>query len=209
MVPSAFVFLEALPLTLSGKVDRKALPAPEYSALPQATYVAPRTATEEALTSIWTEVLGLDRVGIHDNFFELGGHSLLAASVVHRMRRAGLHVAVRDMFLMPTIAALAAAVGGESGVVDVPPNRILPGCEAIGPEMLPLVKLNPEEIERVVAVVPGGAANVQDIYPLAPLQEGILFHHLLRAKAIPTWCRPCSDSTIAPGWMRICRPCRR
>ena len=82
MVPSAFVSLEALPLTANAKIDRKALPAPERSALQQIAYVVPRTSTEETLASIWAEVLTLDRVGIEDNFFDLGGHSLLAMQMV-------------------------------------------------------------------------------------------------------------------------------
>jgi amino acid adenylation domain-containing protein len=182
MVPSAFVLLDELPLTSSGKVNRKGLPAPEHSGIQQANYVAPRTPTEEILASIWAQVLGLERVGIHDNFFELGGHSLLAVSVIEGMRRAGLHVDVRTLFVTPTVAALAAAVGGDGGVVDVPPNQIPQGCEAITPEMLTLVQLNAEEIEHVVAAVPGGVANIQDIYPLAPLQQGFLFHHLLTSE---------------------------
>ncbi|MGA8864068.1 MAG: amino acid adenylation domain-containing protein, partial [Gallionella sp.] len=183
MVPGAFVFLGALPLTSSGKIDRKRLPAPEHLDIQQATYVAPRTPTEEVLAEIWANVLNLERVGIHDNFFELGGHSLLLLSVLEHMRRAELRADVRTIFLTPTIAALARAVAEESGVVDVPPNRIPPGCTAISPDMLPLVQLSTEEIDRVVAAVPGGAANIQDIYPLAPLQEGFLFHRRMVSEA--------------------------
>ena len=130
-------------------------------------------------------MLKLERVGRHDNFFELGGHSLLAVTLIERMRRAGLQADVRALFATPTLAALAAAVGGESGVVEVPPNRIPRGCDAITPEMLPLVQLTAGGDRADRAAVPGGAANVQDIYPLAPLQEGILFHHLLERKGDP------------------------
>ncbi|WP_236040096.1 condensation domain-containing protein, partial [Pseudomonas ogarae] len=78
----------------------------------------------------------------------------------------------------PTLGALAAAVGGSNEIV-VPVNRITPDCERITPDMLTLTSLDQDAIDRIVSTVPGGARNVQDIYPLAPLQEGILFHHLL------------------------------
>ena len=112
MVPSAFVTLNALPLTPNAKIDRKALPAPQPSDFLRSEFVAPQTVTEEFLAGIWSEVLRVERVGVHDNFFELGGHSLLVVSVIESMRQAGLNVEAHNLYLNPTIAALAASVGG-------------------------------------------------------------------------------------------------
>jgi amino acid adenylation domain-containing protein len=184
MVPAAYVTVEALPLTANGKLDRRALPAPEDTAFALRRYEAPQGADETMLAQWWSELLRVERVGRHDNFFELGGNSLLAVRLMGQLRRHDLHVDTRVLFAQPTLAALAEAVGqarlaGKSGVA-VPANGIPPGCAAITPEMLPLVSLDAAQIERIVAAVPGGTANVQDIYPLAPLQEGILFHHLLQ-----------------------------
>jgi amino acid adenylation domain-containing protein len=185
MAPSAYVALQAFPLTPNGKLDRSALPAPADAAYGARVYEAPAGEAETAIARIWCDVLGLERVGRHDDFFELGGHSLLVVRVVERMRRAGLHADVRSFFTSPALADLAAAAQGESSLVEVPPNRIPAASETITPEMLPLVRLSAAEIERIVATVPGGAPNVQDIYPLAPLQEGILFHHLLTSEGDP------------------------
>ncbi|MBZ5521678.1 MAG: amino acid adenylation domain-containing protein [Acidobacteriia bacterium] len=107
MVPSVFVVLPAMPLTPNGKIDRKALPAPERPSAGN-EYVAPRNEIEERLARIWSEVLGLDRIGIHDNFFELGGHSLLATQVVARAQDVfQQNFPLRRLFESPTIAGLA------------------------------------------------------------------------------------------------------
>jgi len=112
MLPSAFVLLAALPLTTSGKLDRKALPMPERADLALVhSYVAPRTALEKTLAAIWAEVLGLPRIGVYDNFFELGGHSLIATQVVSRVRDAlKQEISLQLLFESETIAALAEAI---------------------------------------------------------------------------------------------------
>jgi len=112
MVPSAFVLLDAFPLLPNGKVDRRALPPPESQPVRAvAAHVAPRNPVEESLARIWSEVLGLERVGIHDNFFELGGHSLLATRVVSRVRNEfQTELPLRCIFDSPTVAGLAMAV---------------------------------------------------------------------------------------------------
>jgi amino acid adenylation domain-containing protein len=113
MVPAAFVFLDALPLSPNGKLDRRALPAPGRDAGAEADtpFVAPRTAVEEVLAGIWRRVLGLDRVGVNDNFFDLGGHSLSAAKVVTRVRESfQTPLTLRHVLENPTVAASAAFV---------------------------------------------------------------------------------------------------
>ncbi|MTD22269.1 amino acid adenylation domain-containing protein, partial [Pseudomonas sp. CCM 7891] len=176
MVPAAYIRLDALPLTPNGKLDRKSLPAPGLSSVIVREYEAPVGDTEILLAGLWAELLNVERVGRHDHFFELGGHSLLAVSLIGRMRRAGLSADVKVLFGQPTLAALAAAIGGGREVL-VPANGIAAHCTRITPPMLALVALDQPAIDRIVAAIPGGAANVQDIYPLAPLQAGILYRH--------------------------------
>jgi acyl carrier protein len=112
MIPSALVFLEALPRTSNGKVDRRALPAPEQNRPEQENpFVPPSTVAQKAITEIWAQVLKVDRVGIHDNFFELGGHSLLAIEIVSRLRDVfQIDLPLRSLFENPTVAGLAAQV---------------------------------------------------------------------------------------------------
>ncbi|VBW50373.1 non-ribosomal peptide synthase [Burkholderia pseudomallei] len=182
MVPSAYVRLDAWPLTPNGKLDRRALPAPADDAYARAEYEAPRGAREEALAEIWRDLLQVDQISRHDNFFQLGGHSLLAISLGDMMRERGLHADVRTLFNAETLAVLAAQSGTDSIDVDVPPNLIPVGAARITPDMLPLVALTQPQIDAIAQQVDGGATNVQDIYPLAPLQEGMLFHHLLHTQ---------------------------
>ncbi|MFE2085320.1 non-ribosomal peptide synthase/polyketide synthase [Streptomyces scopuliridis] len=110
MVPSAFVELDALPLTVNGKVDRRALPAPGHGSDDEEPYAAPRPGAEQLLAGIWGEVLGTEQVGAHDDFFAIGGDSIAALKVVSRLRAAlGTGLSPRALFDHPTVARLAAA----------------------------------------------------------------------------------------------------
>ncbi|OCW20038.1 non-ribosomal peptide synthetase [Pseudomonas sp. S3E12] len=184
MVPSAFVLLERFPLTTNGKLDRKALPAPDADAVARRSYQAPRGHVETAIAGIWQDLLKLDRIGRDDHFFELGGHSLLAVKLIERMRQVNLSADVRVLFGQPTLAALAAAVGGQAEV-QVPANPIHAHSQVITPDMLPLIDLDQAAIDHILHNVPGGIGNVQDIYALAPLQAGILYHHLATTDGDP------------------------
>jgi len=111
MVPSAFVLLEALPMTPNRKVDYRALPAPDLSRNAEDNFVAPQTLIEQRLAAIWSEILRLEQVGIHDNFFELGGDSILSIQVISRAQQAGIQIAPKQLFKYQTIAELAAVAG--------------------------------------------------------------------------------------------------
>jgi thioester reductase-like protein len=130
MIPSAFVGLDALPLTPSGKIDRRALPAPgALRPALEAAFAPPEGPVEQALAAIWAELLGADRVGVHDDFFDLGGHSVMVAQVVFRLQDAlGVELPIRALYETPTIAGLARSLEQEQrGDVDArrgsPPLR--------------------------------------------------------------------------------------
>ncbi|MDU6749016.1 MAG: amino acid adenylation domain-containing protein, partial [Bradyrhizobium sp.] len=133
MVPSAYVHLQRLPLTLNGKLDRKALPAPEGDAFAVQAYEPPQGKIEEELARIWEELLGVARVGRHDNFFALGGHSLLAVQLVSRLRQAlGVELALAVLFARPVISELAASLAAAA-------RSTLPEITPVGrDEVLPL-----------------------------------------------------------------------
>jgi amino acid adenylation domain-containing protein/non-ribosomal peptide synthase protein (TIGR01720 family) len=117
MWPSAFVFLDRLPLTANGKLDRRALPAPDHSRADN-LFVAPRNHVEEVLASIWTSVLSVDRVGVHDNFFDLGGDSILSIQIIARANQAGLGLTPRQLFQHQTVGELATVTGVANAVAE-------------------------------------------------------------------------------------------
>jgi acyl carrier protein len=118
MIPSSFVYLDALPLTSHGKIDRRALPAPdaERPALAEA-FIPPRTPAEKTLASIWTKLLGLNRVGVNDNYFELGGDSLLATQLVSQVRNVfEVELPLVELFRHPTLAEMATSI--EEAIIE-------------------------------------------------------------------------------------------
>ncbi|MEW2581094.1 amino acid adenylation domain-containing protein [Streptomyces syringium] len=176
MVPSAFVALDALPLTVNGKLDRKALPAPDFAG--QAGGRGPRNAREELLCGLFAEVLGLDSVGIDDGFFELGGDSIISIQLVSRARRAGLVLTPRDVFQLRTVEALASAaqdveetgrtarVGADSALGAVPLTPIIHRLRESGG---PMDGFN----QAMVMQVPGD----YDLGTLTKALQAVLDHH--------------------------------
>jgi amino acid adenylation domain-containing protein len=165
MVPATLTRLEQLHLTPNGKIDRKSLPEPARET-DSAQYKAPRTPAEKILASIWQQVLKVDRVGIHDNFFDLGGDSILSIHVVTQARRAGLALTPRQFFQHQTIAKLA--------LVTEEADR--GNGHKSQPADLFALRLNPDDIDDLLREA--DKAKVEDIYPLTPFQQGMLFHVL-------------------------------
>ncbi|HLL82605.1 MAG TPA: condensation domain-containing protein, partial [Longimicrobium sp.] len=191
MIPAAFVVMDALPVNSSGKLDRKALPAPELASAKE-RHAAPRTPTEEVLAGVWAEVLGVERVGARDDFFELGGHSLLATRVVSRIRAAfGVELPLRALFAASTVAGLAEEIvrlRAESVGTQAPP--ILPVPRDGRP--LPL-SFAQQRLWFVDRLQPGRAAynmpsrmRVRGVLDLAALEralsEVVRRHESLRAR---------------------------
>ncbi|XP_031636018.1 uncharacterized protein LOC116348934 [Contarinia nasturtii] len=184
MIPAAYVHLSSMPLTPNGKLDQRALPAPDDKAFARQSYEAPISETEIKLASIWSELLDIERISRHDNFFALGGHSLLIVRMLAKLRKINLDTNVREIFSTPSLAELAKTLVHHKAII-IPPNPITAESTFITPYMLPLITLSQAEIDTLITQVPGGVVNIQDIYGLAPLQQGILFHHIMAEHGDP------------------------
>jgi len=144
MLPASFVMLDALPLTTTGKVDRNALPTDQIGVEANENYLAPRTALEQVLAGIFSEVLSLERVGVNDSFFDLGGHSLLATQVLSRVREAfQLELPLRKLFKAPSVAGLAASILED----EAKRERV----ETTADLLLKLATLSDEEVDDLLA----------------------------------------------------------
>ncbi|MES9594382.1 MULTISPECIES: amino acid adenylation domain-containing protein, partial [unclassified Streptomyces] len=161
MVPTAFVELEALPLTANGKLDKRALPAPEQDAFARGEYVAPCTPLEERIAAVWSEVLGVERVGVEDSFFDLGGDSIRAVALVGALRTAGFDTAVRDVFAARTVTALAELLDGQGAIEE--------SAALTSVERFALISVEDR------AKLPTG---VVDAYPLSRTQTGMVVEML-------------------------------
>ncbi|HND19984.1 MAG TPA: amino acid adenylation domain-containing protein, partial [Acidobacteriota bacterium] len=143
MLPTALVFLSDFPVSPNGKIDRRALPAPErIETANQAAFAAPETATQQALAEVWTQLLGVKQVGINDNFFSLGGHSLLGTQLMSRIRKVfGVEISLRKLFEFPTLAGLAELIDQTQTMTDpaTPLQPELPAIERVSRDLpLPL-----------------------------------------------------------------------
>ncbi|HWO12666.1 MAG TPA: amino acid adenylation domain-containing protein, partial [Polyangiaceae bacterium] len=188
MRPSEYVLLSAFPLTPNGKIDTRALPAPAPTS--DAVFVAPRGEAEQILARVWCELLGLERVSVRDNFFKLGGDSITTLQVVARARRLGLELSPKQLFEHQTIesaartARLAAAAPAASGdTAHAPSQPARPGAarprrprgEPAAREDFPLARLSEDEWRAL----PVASDLIEDIFPLSPMQQGMLLHTLL------------------------------
>ncbi|NMK46414.1 non-ribosomal peptide synthetase, partial [Achromobacter sp. Bel] len=163
MVPSRIIALDALPLSANGKIDRKALPAPVFDDHPDAA--PPEGPTEAAIAAIWADVLGVATVGRDANFFELGGDSILSLQIVARIRQEGWSINPRDVFEHQTVARLA-GVAVLTGVDD--------GAAVDAPQGKLSDYLDDDGLARCGV----DAATLEDVYPVSPVQEGMIFHSL-------------------------------
>ncbi len=162
MIPAFFVPLRALPLTTNGKVDRRALPAPEAGRPSLKTeYLAPRNATEALLAEIWSRVLEIHPVGVRDNLFELGGDSIRSIAILSWAQQKGLRLTLQEVFQNPTVATLAACADTKAG---------MPHEE--NPPTVPFALVQSEDRNSM-------PAGVMDAYPLARLQLGMFYHNEL------------------------------
>ncbi|WP_447001975.1 non-ribosomal peptide synthase/polyketide synthase [Saccharothrix isguenensis] len=173
MVPAAFVALDALPLSANGKLDRAALPAPD--ARPESAYVPPRTPVERELARVWSQVLRVERVGVHDNFFGLGGDSIVSIQVVSRCRQAGLDLSAKDVFTHQTVAELATVVGTRAPAESTRP--VITGPAPLTPIQRWFFGTRPDDPHHLTMSVLLELAEDVDAAALARAVDAVVAHH--------------------------------
>jgi amino acid adenylation domain-containing protein/non-ribosomal peptide synthase protein (TIGR01720 family) len=193
MIPALFVFLEALPLNPSGKVDRQALPAPGTTRPElEDVFVAPRTPTEKALADIWAELLNLEQIGIHDNFFDLGGDSILSTQFIARANQVNLEFTTKQLFEHQTIAELAAVVG--TVLVVQAEQGVVTGSVPLTPIQHWFFEHNWSEPHHFnQSILLEGPPNLKPKLLQQVIQQLLLHHDALRLQFVPS----------ASGWQQI------
>lgn len=178
MIPSQYVWLDAIPRMPNGKLDMQALPAPNRQG-DAPSYVAPGNAVESALAEVWQNVLNLPRVGIHDNFFALGGDSIVALLMIAQAKQRGALLKPQQIFEHPTIAELAVlAEPFDAGSSDAfPSEAIIESTQAASSARGAFAPLSGAELRSLGL----DASSIEDVYPMTPMQHGILLHSMLGA----------------------------
>ena len=175
--PSLFVFIESWPLTISGKLDRQALPAPlAFRPEVEGTMLAPHTTIEKKLAAIWTGVLGLEQVSLSHNFFDLGGDSIRGMQIISRARSQGLRIAPRDLFQYQTLAELATVVQADQEESETSSEE--PQAQTTTP---PHWSCDRQKLALLLQVPEN---QIEDAYPLAPMQENMLAQRLLAGDTV-------------------------
>ncbi|WP_042368093.1 non-ribosomal peptide synthetase [Streptacidiphilus neutrinimicus] len=201
MLPAAFVTVAELPLTANGKVDRRRLPAADWSTAGDTAYREPRTEAERILAGIWAELLEVEQVGADDDFFMLGGDSILSIQVVSRARSAGLALTPRDVFRHPTVAALAAATGTAAQVAGTEPVTGPVPLTPVQHWFLDDTPQRPEVFDQCVVVE---SAEAPDPEALGRALAALWAHHdALRGRFVReedgSWQQDCAAPDTPPG----------
>ncbi|MAR93086.1 MAG: non-ribosomal peptide synthetase [Pseudomonadales bacterium] len=182
MLPAAFVALTEFPLTANGKVDKRALPEPEFETAAHYEYVAPRNEREAMLVEIWEQVLKADTVGVHDNFFELGGDSILSIQVISRAKRAGIHITAKQIFDYQTIAELS-EVARELQDVVLAEQGLVSGDIPLTPIQRWYLEPGPVDAHHFNQSVLLEVDRRLPLEKLKPCLEALMFQHdMLRAR---------------------------
>ncbi len=166
MIPGAIIILELFPLTVNGKVDREALPKPDNEAYARVEHIAPQSDAEKILAKLWQDNLGIELIGLEDNYFEMGGDSLLAVSLGAESKKQGLLFSIDDLFANPTITELVKVTSFEKE------------GQLIFEDIVPFALLVDEEKEYLSKQFDFN--DIEDIYPLSKLQQGMLYHSMLQ-----------------------------
>ncbi|BET96840.1 amino acid adenylation domain-containing protein [Xenorhabdus taiwanensis] len=179
MCPTAIVIVVSFPLSASGKIDRRAFPVISADELFQPDIAPAANPLEQTLVEVWSDLLCIKKIGRHSHFLQLGGHSLLVAKMMLELRHRGLIVDAHTLYQYPVLSELAEQLQKIAGQETVLPE--IAGTET----SVPWVSLSEEEIGRLSAVIPSGADNIKDIYPLGSLQQGMLYFSLTNPAADP------------------------